>query len=92
MISTVRCHATRSGRASDGSEQLAARERPTIHQPYRQAADMGGFCVIGTPREIADVMQAGVVRKQRLQRLQYDADASPRRLRRLRRYGHTRLQ
>ena len=42
------------------SERLLARvrrEQPTIRQLYRQVAGMGGFCLIGTPEQIADVMQ-----------------------------------
>jgi alkanesulfonate monooxygenase SsuD/methylene tetrahydromethanopterin reductase-like flavin-dependent oxidoreductase (luciferase family) len=33
------------------------REQPTIRQLYQQVAGMGGFCLIGTATEIADVMQ-----------------------------------
>ncbi len=33
------------------------REKPTIRQLYKQVAGMGGFCLIGTPDSIADVMQ-----------------------------------
>jgi len=33
------------------------REDPTIRELYREVAGMGGFCLIGTPTEIADVMQ-----------------------------------
>lgn len=43
------------------SERLRARvgrERPTIRQLIKQTAGMGGFNVIGTPEEVADVMQA----------------------------------
>ncbi|MEZ5818527.1 MAG: LLM class flavin-dependent oxidoreductase [Hyphomicrobiaceae bacterium] len=42
------------------SQQLAERvrrERPTIRELYEQVAGMGGFCVIGTASDIADVMQ-----------------------------------
>jgi FMN-dependent oxidoreductase (nitrilotriacetate monooxygenase family) len=42
------------------SERLLARvrrEQPTIRQLYRQVAGMGGFCLIGTPAQIVDVMQ-----------------------------------
>jgi FMN-dependent oxidoreductase (nitrilotriacetate monooxygenase family) len=44
-----------------GSERLVARvrrEQPTIRELYEQVAGMGGFCLIGTPAHIADVMQA----------------------------------
>jgi FMN-dependent oxidoreductase (nitrilotriacetate monooxygenase family) len=44
-----------------GSERLlerVRREQPTIRQLYEQVAGMGGFCPIGTPEQIADVMQA----------------------------------
>jgi FMN-dependent oxidoreductase (nitrilotriacetate monooxygenase family) len=43
-----------------GSERLLARvrdEQPTIRQLYQQVAGMGGFCPIGTPAQIADIMQ-----------------------------------
>jgi FMN-dependent oxidoreductase (nitrilotriacetate monooxygenase family) len=43
------------------SERLLARvrcEQPTIRQLYQQVAGMGGFCLIGTAEQIADVMQA----------------------------------
>jgi FMN-dependent oxidoreductase (nitrilotriacetate monooxygenase family) len=33
------------------------REKPSIRQLYEDVAGMGGFCVIGTPSEIADQMQ-----------------------------------
>ncbi|MFM9941313.1 MAG: LLM class flavin-dependent oxidoreductase [Hyphomicrobiaceae bacterium] len=33
------------------------RERPTIRQLYEQVAGKGGFCLIGTPAQIVDVMQ-----------------------------------
>ena len=33
------------------------RQRPTIRQLYQEVAGMGGFCLIGTPSEIVDVMQ-----------------------------------
>ena len=33
------------------------REKPTIRQLYEQVAGQGGFCLIGTPAQIADVMQ-----------------------------------
>lgn len=33
------------------------RERPTIRQLYEQVAGRGGFCLVGTPADIADVMQ-----------------------------------
>ena len=33
------------------------RQNPTIRQLYQEVAGMGGFCLIGTPPEIADVMQ-----------------------------------
>ena len=42
------------------SERLLARvrrEKPTIRQLYQQVAGMGGFCLIGTAEQIADVMQ-----------------------------------
>jgi alkanesulfonate monooxygenase len=42
------------------SEQLlerVRRQKPTIRQLYQEVAGMGGFCLIGTPVEIADVMQ-----------------------------------
>jgi FMN-dependent oxidoreductase (nitrilotriacetate monooxygenase family) len=42
------------------SEQLlerVRRQKPTIRQLYQEVAGMGGFCLIGTPAEIADVMQ-----------------------------------
>lgn len=41
-------------------ERLIARVRnrqPTIRELYKQVAGMGGFCLIGTASEIADVMQ-----------------------------------
>lgn len=44
-------------------ERLLARvrrEQPTIRQLYQQVAGMGGFCLIGTPAQIADVMQEWV--------------------------------
>jgi FMN-dependent oxidoreductase (nitrilotriacetate monooxygenase family) len=34
------------------------RQNPTIRELYQDVAGMGGFCLIGTPCEIADVMQA----------------------------------
>jgi FMN-dependent oxidoreductase (nitrilotriacetate monooxygenase family) len=33
------------------------RQNPTIQQLYQEIAGMGGFCLIGTPSEITDVMQ-----------------------------------
>ena len=42
------------------SQQLierVRRENPTIRQLYAQVAGMGGFCLIGTPQQIVDVMQ-----------------------------------
>ena len=33
------------------------RENPTIRELYGQVAGQGGFCLIGTPQEIVDVMQ-----------------------------------
>lgn len=42
------------------SQQLierVRRERPTIRQLYEQVAGQGGFCLVGTPADIADVMQ-----------------------------------
>ena len=33
------------------------RENPTIRQLYGEVAGMGGFCLIGTPADIVDVMQ-----------------------------------
>ena len=33
------------------------RENPTIRQLYEQVAGRGGFCLIGTPAQIVDVMQ-----------------------------------
>ena len=33
------------------------RQNPTIRELYREVAGMGGFCLIGTASEIADVMQ-----------------------------------
>ncbi len=33
------------------------REKPTIRQLYERVAGMGGFCLIGTPESIVDVMQ-----------------------------------
>ena len=42
------------------SQQLrerVEREKPTIRQLYEQVAGMGGFCLIGTPQHIVDVMQ-----------------------------------
>ena len=33
------------------------RQNPTIRELYQEVAGMGGFCLIGTPLEIADVMQ-----------------------------------
>lgn len=42
------------------SQQLierVRREKPTIRQLYEQVAGQGGFCLVGTPADIADVMQ-----------------------------------
>ena len=42
------------------SQQLierVRRERPTIRELYEQVAGKGGFCLIGTPADIADTMQ-----------------------------------
>ena len=42
------------------SQQLrdrVEREKPTIRQLYSQVAGHGGFCLIGTPEQIVDVMQ-----------------------------------
>jgi FMN-dependent oxidoreductase (nitrilotriacetate monooxygenase family) len=42
------------------SERLVARvrrEQPTIRQLYKEVAGMGGFCLVGTPVQIADAMQ-----------------------------------
>ena len=42
------------------SQQLkerVKREKPTIRQLYEQVAGMGGFCLIGTPQQIVDVME-----------------------------------
>ena len=33
------------------------RQNPTIRELYQEVAGMGGFCLIGTPSEIVDVMQ-----------------------------------
>ena len=33
------------------------RQKPTIRELYQEVAGMGGFCLIGTPSEITDVMQ-----------------------------------
>ena len=33
------------------------RQNPTIRQLYQEVAGMGGFCLIGTPTDIADAMQ-----------------------------------
>ncbi|MGE0698133.1 MAG: LLM class flavin-dependent oxidoreductase [Hyphomicrobiaceae bacterium] len=33
------------------------RHRPTIRQLYEEVAGKGGFCLVGTPADIADVMQ-----------------------------------
>lgn len=33
------------------------RQQPTIRELYQEVAGMGGFCLIGTPTEIVDVMQ-----------------------------------
>jgi|SoiMethySBSTD1v2_1073268.scaffolds.fasta_scaffold36162_4 FMN-dependent oxidoreductase (nitrilotriacetate monooxygenase family) len=33
------------------------RQNPTIRELYRDVAGMGGFCLIGTPTQIVDVMQ-----------------------------------
>jgi alkanesulfonate monooxygenase len=33
------------------------RQKPTIRELYQDVAGMGGFCLVGTPAEIADVMQ-----------------------------------
>ena len=33
------------------------RQNPTIRELYRDVAGMGGFCLIGTPAQIVDVMQ-----------------------------------
>jgi FMN-dependent oxidoreductase (nitrilotriacetate monooxygenase family) len=38
-------------------KQRVERERPSIRQLYEQVAGMGGFCLVGTPRQIVDVMQ-----------------------------------
>jgi FMN-dependent oxidoreductase (nitrilotriacetate monooxygenase family) len=43
------------------SQQLldgVRRQNPTIRELYQEVAGMGGFCLIGTPSHIADVMQA----------------------------------
>ena len=43
------------------SQQLldrVRRQNPTIRELYQEVAGMGGFCLIGTPSDIADVMQA----------------------------------
>ena len=37
--------------------QRVEQERPSIRQLYEQVAGMGGFCLIGTPRQIVDVME-----------------------------------
>jgi FMN-dependent oxidoreductase (nitrilotriacetate monooxygenase family) len=42
------------------SQQLRERvklEKPTVRQLYEQVSGMGGFCLIGTPRQIVDVME-----------------------------------
>jgi FMN-dependent oxidoreductase (nitrilotriacetate monooxygenase family) len=42
------------------SQQLrerVRRENPTIRQLYQQVAGMGGFCLVGTPQQIVDVME-----------------------------------
>jgi FMN-dependent oxidoreductase (nitrilotriacetate monooxygenase family) len=42
------------------SQQLrerVKREKPSIRQLYEQASGMGGFCLIGTPEQIVDVME-----------------------------------
>jgi FMN-dependent oxidoreductase (nitrilotriacetate monooxygenase family) len=44
-----------------GTERLRARvqrDQPTIRELYKQVAGMGGFCLIGTPAQIVDEMQA----------------------------------
>jgi alkanesulfonate monooxygenase len=33
------------------------RQNPTIRELYKEVAGMGGFCLIGTPTDVADVMQ-----------------------------------
>jgi FMN-dependent oxidoreductase (nitrilotriacetate monooxygenase family) len=43
------------------SQQLldrVRRQNPTIRELYQEVAGMGGFCLIGTPSDLADVMQA----------------------------------
>jgi len=43
------------------SQQLldrVRRQNPSIRELYQEVAGMGGFCLIGTPSDIADVMQA----------------------------------
>jgi alkanesulfonate monooxygenase SsuD/methylene tetrahydromethanopterin reductase-like flavin-dependent oxidoreductase (luciferase family) len=43
------------------SQQLldrVRRQNPTIRELYQEVAGMGGFCLIGTASDIADVMQA----------------------------------
>ncbi|MDX2159023.1 MAG: LLM class flavin-dependent oxidoreductase [Hyphomicrobiaceae bacterium] len=42
---------------SRGLIERVRREQPTIRQLYREVAGKGGFCLIGTPADIADVMQ-----------------------------------
>jgi alkanesulfonate monooxygenase len=42
------------------SQQLrerVKREKPTIRQLYEQVAGMGGFCLVGSPQQIVDVME-----------------------------------
>jgi N-acetyl-S-(2-succino)cysteine monooxygenase len=42
------------------SQQLrekVKREKPSIRQLYEQVAGLGGFCLIGTPKQIVDVME-----------------------------------
>ena len=42
---------------SQGLIERVRREKPTIRQLYEEVAGKGGFCLIGTAAEIADVME-----------------------------------
>ena len=42
---------------SIGLIERVRREKPTIRQLYEEVAGKGGFCLVGTPADIADVMQ-----------------------------------
>ncbi|MFM9940488.1 MAG: LLM class flavin-dependent oxidoreductase [Hyphomicrobiaceae bacterium] len=42
---------------SKGLIERVRGDQPTIRQLYQDVAGKGGFCVIGTPKQIADIMQ-----------------------------------